>query len=253
MVGGPPLLKNPLLDIAAVLSCQVAIVVSLLICPFVAFYIRQSVFELSPEVLHRVLIFGFISTFPMILLAAGFYSIDLYQQISYERSAERGSKDNEAHQKILDELKGSGIEVAADDARIITDQRDLVIAEVTLHIRKVPLIVPYYNIFLAPGKNEKGISYKFHNFPDGAPHARSLRAQNQAGKWVFYKDFTDELVSDNSDNVTVQLEIFGVSPSDLQITTTITPLFTAWSDETGPYKDSRFLLGPIPITIRRNN
>jgi len=257
MFGGS-FLNSPSEDIAAMIVALMCALASTLICPFSAIYVRKSVIEITSSQFKRLLIYCLISSFQIIILFVGYVTLATFTNVSAERNRQKAIEDSKAHQTILDELKSANVEVIADNARIVGDDGNLVVADVTFQIRNVPFVVPYYDLSLLPTPNDNQLSYKLHSFPDklnkpsdGPDQRRSIKAKNESGRWVFYKSFTDELISDDSNKISLQIEIEHLRPSMLQVSTTITPQLTVWGEEKGRWNNSVFWSKPIPITIRR--
>jgi hypothetical protein len=249
--GGPSTLGS--LEAPLVVLSLLGLALSLAICPFGAFYARQSALDLTPHFSPRLLIFSFIAGFQIIILTVGYYSLSAFA-LSYEkRSIQISDARNEPYRKILNQFKESNIEIVVKNSEIVRDDGKTLVADVTLQIRNIPFIVPSYRLTLLSVNKDESFIYKLHNFPDGPDYAGSLEATNENGKWIFRKSFTEELISDNADKVTFQIEITRLKATSGQLPETITPQLTTWKDEKGFWKNQLFWREPIPIPLKKIN
>lgn len=113
--------------------------------------------------------------------------------------------------------------------------------------------MPSYRLTLLPVDEDESFIYKLHNFRDGTDYIGSLEATDENGKWIFRKSFTEELISDNADEIAFQIEITRLKATSGQLPETIMPQLTAWKDEKGFRKNHRFRHEPIPISLKKIN
>ena len=222
---------------------------SQLICPLCAFTLRRSVLSVTNSAKIRILVFSLIAGFQIILVSMVYAVADANARIQVHKITQEQSKKDEERRKILAMLTASNIQVMASDVRVISDDGHTAIASVELEVQNVPLIVPYFDFELPTTRDDFGLSFSFHGFPNIQNQSRSfLRAKQSDGKWLFYKGLSDEMVSDDTVKIAFQIEITNLRPSAQQVSTSITPRLTVWRDENNR---TVFWNKPIPIKITR--
>ena len=250
---GSHFFDNPLVDIAALLIVLILGLISVSICPLTAVYLKTAVQAISPNTATRILIFGVIASLQIILFTLGTLSASAFMKFSHDVGRKRAEEEIEKRNRILNEMKSANIEIAAGTAKVVSRQNDADIAEATFRFTDVPGTVSYYYCFLSSQPNEKGLTFRMYDFPDGQSLARAIKARNDDGKWSFYKAHTDHLISDDPQSVTFQIEIKGLDPSTTFVTTTISPQLTLWAEESGFWNNHVFWRKPVPIQIQRPN
>lgn len=250
MTFGNGLFENPLVSGAVAYLTYAALWICPFICPAIAFYFRETIFEVTPSLAGRALIFVAISASPVVFTLAGYGGLVIHVS-SKEKHDRRVAEERQA---FVDRLKSAGIAVVASNASVVRESEKFAVARVTFQVRNVPDYLSEYNLGLFRGVNEKGLRYK----PDDPRNTDDyefiswINARNEDGTWVFRKYASGEEISRDPENVTFDIQVAGWRSSYLQLSTTITPIVSIWPDlEGSPYKDHPVWREAIPITIRR--
>lgn len=222
---------------------------SQLICPVCAFSLRRSILSVAKSTRLRILAFSLIAGAQIILVGIFYTVAEVNAGIQYRQNQKAQLLRDEERRVTLDQLTSSNVEVSASDVEITTDDGFVAVANVHLEIRNMPQVVQYFDFALPVPANDHEISYSFHNFPSLPNRNCSIiRGRQINQKWIFYKGLSDEIISDDSTNIPVQIEIRNLKPSAQQFSTSISPSLTVWRDEE---RETVFWNKPIPIKIRR--
>lgn len=241
-LGGGKLLAAPLLFIGYYGSR-----LSFLICPLVAFYFRQTVFDSTPDLYARILVFVLMSSASLPFLGIGYGGVRFYEKWSSMRA--RAQADERV--RLVEEIKGAGTEIVASDAVVVESAGDIAVAEMNFDVGNLSPLVSEYRLALVGGRNGDGFIYFFNDFPPGKEFQGCLFARREDNEWRFYSYPGNKLVSSDQRKVSFRLRIEGFRSSDFQRSTTITPFLTIWHDGEGVYKNYQVWRKTIPLTIRR--
>ncbi len=233
--------------------CLVCLLLSLFVCPLLAYYLRERVFELTPLPTLRILLFFFIGSAQFSFLVVESltvfpYAVKTYRKVTAPPTTEEVRSIKTA--KVTKELKAANVEVSVKRAKIIYDDGTNVIAELTLQIRNIPLEVDDYLLEFRDFKQGENFVIGLRNLFNRRVKFGTLEAVNEGGNWAFYGQPGRELVSNNSDQVTLQINFFKSVPNTPTLPQTVTPLLrTILRDGTGAYAQFEIFNRPVPVSF----
>lgn len=233
--------------------CLVCLVLSLVVCPFLAYYLRESVFELTPLPTLRILLFLLIGSAQFSFLVVESFTVFPYAVKTYRKVTAPPSTEEVRRirtDKVSKQLKEVNIEVSVTRAKIIYDDGTNVIAELTLQIQNVPLIVDDYSLEFRDFKQGENFVVGTRNFSNRRVKFGTIQAVNEGGNWAFYGQPGRELVSNNSNQVTLQIGFFKTMPNNPTLPQTVKPLLrTILRDGTGAYAQFEIFNRPVPVSF----
>lgn len=233
--------------------CLVGLVLSLVVCPLLAYYLRESVFELTPLTTLRVLVFLLIGSAQFSFLVVEYftvfpYAVKMHQKMTAPPSTEEARSIRT--DKVSKQLEAANVEVSVKRAKIIYDDGTNVVAELTLQIQNVPLIVDDYLLEFRDFKQGENFVIGLRNFSNRRAKFGTLKAVNEGGNWAFYGQPGKELVSNNSNEVTLEINFFKSVPNNPTLPQTVTPLLrTILRDGTGAYAQFEIFNRPVPVSF----
>lgn len=235
------------------LICLICLLLSLVVCPFLAYYLRESVFELTPLPTLRVLLFILIGSAQFIFLFVECFTVFPYAAKAYQKATAPPSREEARRTRtgeVSEQLKAGNVEVSVKRAKIIYDDGTNVIAELTLQIQNVPLVVYDYSVEFRDFEKGENFVVGIRNFSSRTAKFSTIQAVNEGGKWAFYGQPGKELVSNNSDEVTLQISFFRTVPNNPTLPQTVTPLLrTILRDGTGAYAQFELFNRPVPLSF----
>jgi hypothetical protein len=159
---------------------------------------------------------------------------------------------NRAHLETVAMLDNARVEVSARDARVISDDGQNVLAEVTFEINNVPSSLPFYemNVHVVGQADSYYIgANRVSNGPDPNPY---LKVTSSNGGWLFHDIFMNRTVSDDARNVTLRFEFSRRKAAPNELPDTVTPRLGIWARDDKVYRhDYLFFYKPIPVSFRR--
>ena len=222
---------------------------SFLICPLAAFYCRDLVFEFTPSLALRGLIF-----FVMSISGAVFTGLAFLGLKARERHAMKGAiEEHRLKMEFADRIKNAGIIIQVISARAIAYEKDFATVEVTLQITNLPDLQPEYRIDIYSGvPNREGLLYNFYDESTQTPYAGSITARNENGRWSYYLEPSGAWLGSDDGPVAFRLRVENLRKGDFPLNTTIKPRVMIWLNEDTGLKNYPVWQRPVAISIERN-
>lgn len=228
------------------------VLVSLFICPVYTFLVLDTLDTLAEKAIFRALIIVICFCLQFILLIAAYYFIVTYSQYSENRNIQKNIELQKPFRELLQNLNRSNIGVTVKKAKILSDDGKYVQSEITLQIKNVPHIIPYYemNINEVGNRNDNlffaGFSTKDNKNNTG------MKVFNENGNWIFKDYWSNQIISENADEVVVEYEFFRENATSDMLPETITPRLGIWNREDKVYLETyQFFYKPIPIKFEK--
>jgi hypothetical protein len=153
-------------------------------------------------------------------------------------------KKHELHNNLIEKLDNAGIEITVTKARILQDDGENVSAEITLKIKNVPPIIPYYEMNIHQVENDD-------LFLARTSKNSILKVYNEEGKWVFRSFFSNQIISTDENEVNMPLEFIRKKATKEMLPKTISPRLGIWVREDKIYfNDHLFFYKPIPVNFK---
>jgi hypothetical protein len=193
--------------------CVLVVLASILLCPFLAFYIRDSIFALDLRLPVQILFFGAVACSHVIFFCPIYYIAPAafsYREMVVTR---RKEKSMAAFRLLMNELDRAEIRVAVLGSKVVSDDGRKFRAEFTLRIENVPLIIPKYKVRIAQAEPMKYFLVPFYkSSSSGTRISREqrngvIKAKNRKGQWIFSDAATSTLVGSNSSEISIPVEI----------------------------------------------
>ncbi len=184
-----------------ILAC-LGVVLSLAICPAVAYFLRSLIFEITDSSVLRIFLLVGIAGFQIILIGTAYTSLQVYGAI-LERDRSHRTR---THRDILKQLAESDIRVSVERARILQDDGKQIKANVTLRIENVPPTFPYFEIYISKINNESG-AFFIQPYLSYSPRLPKpwIKATNVDRSWHFQEAGTETLTSKSPNTITFDL------------------------------------------------
>ena len=231
--------------------CLVFLIASLFACPYQAYQIRQSVFDFTDNLLARILLFAVIAGSQIIFLTAEYFLVFPYTLKKVQEYYEPPSPEEvqgKKKDKISKQINNANIDVSVKNAKIIYDDGTNILAEFTLQIKNVPAAVSDYLIEIRHINSDKNFGAGIlNNFNYRAKYI-TLKAVNENDKWIFYGLPAKEFVSDNSDEVKLQVNFFRSVRGSQEMPQTVNLLLrTMLSENKIVFAQIELFNRPVPI------
>lgn len=234
--------------------CLLALLTSLIISPFSAYYIRDSIFALDLRLPAEILFFATVACshliffYPLYYIAPAALSY-LEMVLTWPRE-----KAEAAFRILMNEVDRAEISVTALRSRVISDEGRTFRAEFTLRIENVPRSLPYYELSIRGAETMEVFRVPTPRFsPDrlqkNAPVRNAvMKVINQKGQWIFFNAATNNLVAGSSDAISIPVEILREPPAGDRMPKTIIVLLEAWKRKKNTYSlFHRFFHKSIPV------
>lgn len=214
-------------ELPITIICVIGCFASLLVCPFGAYYIRQTILDFADGFFLRFLVFCLVAGFQVTTITSVYFSGQVYGSILEARR----SKRLESHRELLRQLEEANVSATVNRARILGDDGENITAEVTLQIENVPLVLPYYEIYISRINNLSGEFFVEPYIAYSKLPKPWIKATSLNKKWTFEEIETSRLLSDNPDEVTFRIEFARRYTNPTALPTSITPAFLIrWKD-----------------------
>ncbi|HMJ08948.1 MAG TPA: hypothetical protein VK468_08085 [Pyrinomonadaceae bacterium] len=210
-----------------IILCGLGCIASFLICPLGAFLIRQSIFDFVDAFPLRLLVFCLIAGFQVLTITTLYFSVQVYGSILENRWANRTLP----HRKLRLQLEDANMRVSVKWAKILSDNGENITAEITLRMENVPLVLPYYEIYISRINNRSGEFFIEPYIAYSELPKPWIRATNLHDKWTFEEIETKQFLSNDPDELTFQIEFARRHTSQTALPASITPtLLIRWKD-----------------------
>jgi hypothetical protein len=228
------------------------VLVSLFICPLYTFLVLDTLDTLAEKAIFRALIIGTCFCLQFILLIAAYSFIVTYRQYSENRHTQKNIELQKPFRELVQNLNRSNIGVSVKKAKILSDNGKYVQSEVTLQIKNVPHIMPYYemNIHEIGNSNE---NLFFGGYEEKERKINGvIKVINENGEWIFKDYHPNQIVSVNTDEVVIRCGFFRENATPDMFPETITPRLGIWNREDKVYLETyQFFYKPIPIKFEK--
>jgi len=174
-----------------IVFCVLVVLASILLCPFVAFYVRDSIFALDLRLPVQILFFAAVACSHLIIFCPVYYIAPA--AFSYLEMVRTGRKEKKkaAFQPLTDEVDRADVRVAVLGSKVVNDDGRTVRAEFTLRIENVPLIILKYEVRIAGTETMEYFLVPFFKSSAGSTQISAgqrnavIKAINQKGQWTF--------------------------------------------------------------------
>lgn len=240
-------------DTVITLICLAGLLLSLAVCPFLAYYLRDGIRELTPLPTLQILLFFLIGSAQFSFLAVEYFTVFPYAVKTYRKLTTPPTREEVRRvmtKRFEKELAAANVEVSVKRAKVIYDDGTNVIAEFTMQIRNVPLTIAEYSIEFRDFKRGDNFVVGTRNFFNRRVKFNSLKAVAENGKWAFYGNPSNELVSGDSDEVSLQINFFRTNPDNPALPETVVPyLRTIVTDQKGAFAQFEIFKRPLPVSF----
>jgi hypothetical protein len=226
--------------------------ISLFICPLYTFFVLDTFDKLAEKLLFRALIITTCFCLQPILLITAYYFAGWYNEYSNYKQIQKNIEIRKPFQELVQNLSRSNISVVVKKAKILSDDGKYVKSEITLQIKNVPNIIPYYemNIHEVGNMNDNLFSGGYEDKERKINGV--IKVVNENGEWIFKDYHPNQIVSANADEVVIRCGFFRENATQNMLPETITPRLGIWNREDKVYLDTyQFFYKPIPIKFEK--
>jgi hypothetical protein len=228
------------------------LLVSLAVCPYAAYYLREDIYAATSLPTLRILLFLLIGSAQFGFLAVEYFTVFPTVVKAYKKLTTPPTQAEIQHTKESDvrrAIDAADIDVTVQRAKILHDDGRNLTAEFRLQIKNVPAIVDDYSIEVRSVNGEKGFVVGTRNFFRGElVKFLSLKAVLQNERWIFYGQKSDEIVSQTSDEVPFRVNFFRTGDESRELPQTVTPYLRAvLYDENKAFAQFELFDRPVPV------
>lgn len=222
----------------------IGLLFSITICPLAAFFLRHSVFAVTENNSTRFVIFLLIGSLQIVLIFFTYYGFNGYEYFRDEPQKMETRTKYEHYKELTEKLDNADIDITVTKAEILQDDGKNVSAEITLRIKNVPLIIPYYEMNIHQIETDDLFLPLFTN-------NSILKVFNEDGKWVFRNFHSNQIISTDENEVNIPLEFIRKNASQKMLPKTITPRLGIWAREDKVYFGTHnFFYKPTPVNFK---
>lgn len=245
-------------DEILILLCLFLILMTIAICPYVAYKIQNLIFEVSPLSSIRILLFSLVSLAQIIFLTLGYFfvlPIAVKKLENLNKKSGLQTQQKKIGEKIIKQLQEANVEVVCKRAKIVHFSDRRLVGEFVLQVRGVPDILNFYGFQIPVVNEDNGFKIgKYTSYSSGGRsitvHSLSIKAAKTDGKWLFYGGENQKEFLGNDEEFTVRLEFYRENPDDTSYPETITPELKTYPITNSDFSEQRIIFNkPIPVSF----
>jgi hypothetical protein len=240
--------KPKILELPLLISCLIGLVASFMICPLTSYYLRDAVRNLTDDFYQRFVIFAFIACFQIIGLVICYSLLKLLGPVIYRLYIRIHEIKFASHNSLVRQLDEARVSVTVKNAGIVRDDGKIVCAEIKLQIKNVPFVIPCYEMDVFDIGDTANFAIGAHKLTDPEKVNSRIEVLRENDKWIFREFQTGAFISDNTDNVTFQIEFLRRAEDKTKLPDKITMRLGIWKRDDNAYMEThQFFLKTIPI------